>query len=208
MGLRPPYSISILRDSHDLCPDHSALGGAADACRGEGASAARWRPTKTRLLPALIAIAREHLERETGPLPDDPALAALSRFDLAEDGVIPIARGPVQAIDTVTVYDELRHSRSIVSLEDHVLDGNGRPARLMLPPAPVGPAARSTASRSISPPVSARPATDVPDTLKRAMLIHVAQMFSFRGVVAHRGSAGADPAGYDRLIAPFRMRRL
>jgi uncharacterized phiE125 gp8 family phage protein len=48
----------------------------------------------------------------------------------------------------------------------------------------------------------------VPDTLKRAMLMHVAQMFAFRGTVAVEDQPADIPAGYDRLIAPFMIRRL
>jgi uncharacterized phiE125 gp8 family phage protein len=51
-------------------------------------------------------------------------------------------------------------------------------------------------------------ATDVPDTLKRAMLTHVAQMFSCRGVVGLEDQPALIPSGYDRLIAPFLIRRL
>ena len=46
-------------------------------------------------------------------------------------------------------------------------------------------------------------ATDVPDTLKRAMLMHVAQMFAFRGAVAPENQPAAVPAGYERLVSPF-----
>ncbi|MNV87283.1 hypothetical protein D3C71_1813970 [compost metagenome] len=45
--------------------------------------------------------------------------------------------------------------------------------------------------------------TDVPDTLKRAMLMHVAQMFAFRGAVALENQPAAVPAGYERLVSPF-----
>jgi uncharacterized phiE125 gp8 family phage protein len=50
--------------------------------------------------------------------------------------------------------------------------------------------------------------TDVPDTLKRAMLIHVGHMFAFRGVLSPDQQPAGIPDGYERLIAPFRMRRL
>ncbi len=49
---------------------------------------------------------------------------------------------------------------------------------------------------------------EVPDTLKRAMLMHVAQMFAFRGAVAVEDQPADVPAGYNRLVAPFLMRRL
>lgn len=48
----------------------------------------------------------------------------------------------------------------------------------------------------------------MPDTLKRALLLHVAAMFELRGALALDEQPGAVPQGYDRLIAPHCMRRL
>lgn len=50
--------------------------------------------------------------------------------------------------------------------------------------------------------------TDVPDTLKRALLTHVAAMFELRGVLSPGDQPGTLPPGYERLVAPFRIRRL
>ena len=47
--------------------------------------------------------------------------------------------------------------------------------------------------------------TDVPDTLKRALLLHVAAMFEYRGAVSAADQPAVLPEGYDRLLAPFRM---
>ncbi len=44
--------------------------------------------------------------------------------------------------------------------------------------------------------------------LKRALLLHVAAMFELRGALSPGDQPGAVPAGYDRLVAPYRMRRL
>ena len=49
---------------------------------------------------------------------------------------------------------------------------------------------------------------EVPDTLKRAMLLHIAAMFASRGVVAADAQPAVVPPGYDRLIAPFCRRGL
>jgi len=157
------------------------------------------------LLTALIRTAREHLERETG-------LCLLAqRWRLYLDGwpmggVIPIARSPVQAVDAVTVYAS-DGTASDVSLEDHLLDGAGRPVRLWLrdPPAP------ERRMNGIEIDFSAgygEAGTDVPGTLIRAMLIHVAFMFAFRGVVPSQDQPAGVPDGYERLLAGYRMRRL
>jgi uncharacterized phiE125 gp8 family phage protein len=94
-----------------------------------------------------------------------------------------------------------------VSLEDHLLDSAGRPARLWLRHTPV--TGRTVNGIEIDFAAGYGEAgTDVPDTLKRAMLIHVGHMFAFRGVLSPDQQPGGIPDGYERLIAPFRMRRL
>jgi hypothetical protein len=37
---------------------------------------------------------------------------------------------------------------------------------------------------------------------------HIGHMFAFRGVVSPENQPAGIPDGYERLIAPFRMRRL
>ncbi len=157
------------------------------------------------LLARLIVVAREHLERTTG-LCLMTQTWRLYLDSISEDGMIPIARGPVQAVVAVTVYDELGEA-SAAPLECHVLDGTRRPARLML-------AHRIEAGRAINGieidfvAGFGPTANDVPDTLKRAMLTHVAQMFSCRGVVGIEDQPGLIPPGYDRLLAPYLSRSL
>lgn len=157
------------------------------------------------LLLSLAKTAREHLERETGLC----LMAQSWRLcldDWPADGIIRITKSPVQAIQEITVFDAEGHAVQ-VSLEDHLLDGEGRPARLWLrdPPSP------GRALNGIEIDFSAgygEAGTDVPDTLKRAMLIHVGHMFAFRGVLSPDQQPAGVPDGYERLIAPFRMRRL
>ncbi len=157
------------------------------------------------LLTSLIRTAREHLERATG-LSLITQTWRLYIDSIPEDGVIQIARGPVQAIESLTLYDTSGEELAL-PLTGHIFDGHARPARLML-------------GRAIS---AGRPingieidftagfgesGAEVPDTLKRAMLMHVAQMFAFRGTVAVEDQPADIPPGYDRLIAPFLIRRL
>ncbi len=157
------------------------------------------------LVATLIRVAREHLERTTG-------LGLLTQGwrlyldSMSEDGVIRIARGPVQSVESMTVYDG-DGTASSVSLQGHVLDGQGRPARLMLTQ-PIRPGRAVNGIEIDFTAGFGAAATDVPDTLKRAMLTHVAQMFSCRGVVAADAQPALIPPGYDRLVAPFVMRGL
>lgn len=157
------------------------------------------------LLLSLTGTAREYLERETGLC----LLAQSWRLYLDNwpaDGIVRIAKSPVRAVQTVTVYGEGGLALD-VSLEDHLLDGEGRPARLWLrhPPSP------GRMVNGIEIDFSAgygEAGTDVPDTLKRAMLIHVGHMFAYRGVLSPDQRPAGIPDGYQRLVAPFRMRRL
>lgn len=164
--------------------------------------------TQDGLLDALVRAAREHLERETGL-----ALIARSfrlyRDDWPQDRVIQIARGPVQAIEAMTVYDDAGMPQDL-DVAGVALDGTARPARLLLP-APAELPVPGRALNGIEIDFTAgfgEAGADVPDTLKRALLTHVAAMYELRGVVAAGDQPGAVPAGYDRLVAPFRMRRL
>jgi uncharacterized phiE125 gp8 family phage protein len=157
------------------------------------------------LISALIRTVREHLERETG-------LALLTRTfrlyldDWPRSRVIQIGRGPVQTIEAVTVYDGDGLPDEI-DASGFVLDGQARPARLVLPARPHPGRAINGIEIDFSAGFGAAGA-DVPDTLKRAMLLHAALLYEFRGAVAAQDQPAAVPAGYDRLIAPFRRRGL
>ena len=157
------------------------------------------------LVAGLIRAARDHLEGQTG-LCLVTRLLRLYLDDWPEGRVIPIARGPVQTIETVTVYDALGTPVEVAAA-GYVLDGTARPARLMLPDRP----ATARAMNGIEIDFTAgfgESGADVPDTLKRAMLLHVAAMYELRGVLCLDDQPGAVPQGYERLIAPYCRRGL
>ncbi|MGG7518511.1 head-tail connector protein [Allorhizobium undicola] len=157
------------------------------------------------LLSGLISVARRHAEAETG-------LTTISRpmrlylDDWPRDEVIQIASGPVQTLDAVTVYDETGVPVQ-VSLEDHLLDGVARPARLWLRERPLPGRVLNGIEIDFTAGFG-EAAADVPDGLKRAMLLHVAAMFACRGAVTLADQPALVPPGYERLIAPFCRRRL
>lgn len=157
------------------------------------------------LLAALAIVAREHLERETGLV-----LASrdfrLCLDDWPEDGILTIPRGPVRAVASVTVYNG-EGEPQVVDLAGHLLDGEARPARLWLRAVPEPGRALNGIEMEFSAGFGESGA-DVPETLKRAMLTHVAAMFACRGVVAADAQPAVVPPGYERLIAPFCRRRL
>lgn len=157
------------------------------------------------LLTSLIAAARAYLEAETG-------LALITqtlRFyfdDWPADGLIQLPIAPLQRLESVTVYDAGGNPRA-VALDGHVLDAASVPARLFLAAAP--PTSRALNGIEID--VTAGfgdSGADVPDTLKRAMLMHVALMYELRGAVPADMQPAAVPAGYDRLVSPYRPVRL
>lgn len=157
------------------------------------------------LLASLITTARQHLEAETGLCLMTQSLR-LYLDDWPASEVIHIAKTPVQTIDTVTVYDENGNAVQ-ASLTDYLLDGQARPARLWLrnPPLPGRPINGIEIDFTAG---FGAAATDVPDTLRRAMSLHVATMYAYRGVVSPADQPAALPVGYERLIAPFCRRGL
>lgn len=157
------------------------------------------------LLASLIRVARLHLEQSVG-------LALISQSwrlyldQWPEAGAVTIARGPVRAIDAVRFYDELGAEAEIV-LDGHVLDGIARPARLWLRHRPDPRRAINGIEVDFTAGFGDGGA-DVPDMLKRAILVHAAHMYAFRGAVPVEMQPAGMPEGYDRLVAPFRLRRL
>lgn len=157
------------------------------------------------LLASLIRTARDHLERVS-------ELALITQtfrlyLDLwPEEGIVAIDRGPVQALTEIRVFNA-DGVEQIVNLDFHVLDGGSRPARLHLRNRPMpGEPLNGIEIDFVAGFGDA--GINVPDTLKRAMLIHIAQMFEFRGAVSAADQPAVIPDGYDRLIAPFLIRRL
>lgn len=157
------------------------------------------------LLLRLIRVAREHLEKEAGLC----LMARTLRLYLdgwPKSGVLHISRGPVISLQAVTVYDGEGVAEAH-AIGGHLLDGVARPARLWLPQTPdPGRAINGIEVDFIA--GFGETAADVPDGLKRAMLMHVALMFAWRGAVPLEHQPAAIPQGYERLIAPHARRRL
>lgn len=157
------------------------------------------------LLQSLIVVAREHLERMTGlVLVTQGQRLFLDRWP--RDGVIEITRHPVQAVTEIRIYDQ-DGVESTVDLSGQVLDGNARPARLLVRNRPAPAQAMNGVEIDFTAGFG-EAGTDVPDTLKRAMLTHIAEMHAFRGIVTTSQQPASVPDGYDRLIAPYCVRRL
>lgn len=158
------------------------------------------------LVQSLITIAREHLERVSG-------LCLISQKHrlyldcLPADGMVQLARGPLVRVDAIRIYDGFGQATTL-SLAGLVYDRGGPPARIVLPETALQP---GRALNGIEVDVTTgfgETGVDVPGTLKRAMLLHIGQMYLVRGAIALSDQPAVLPDGYERLIAPFRLRRL
>ena len=157
------------------------------------------------MIGRLVDVAAAHLESETG-------LALMTqKWRLCLDawprcGVVLLLKSPVTTIEAVTVYDGGGEPRAL-DVSGALLDGRARPARLCLanPPRPV------RAMNGIEIDFTAGfgdAAAEVPNALRQAILLHVAAMYELRGAVAVANQPASLPAGYDRLLRPFRRRAL
>jgi uncharacterized phiE125 gp8 family phage protein len=125
--------------------------------------------------------------------------------DWPRNDVIQLMRTPVQTVDAILVYDADGVAQE-QNLDGLLLDGSAQPARLVirerLHPGQVinGIEIEFTAGFGAG--------TDVPPELKRAILMHAAYLYEFRGAVTPDMQPAAVPPGYQRLIAPWLRRAL
>ncbi|WP_099865120.1 head-tail connector protein [Pararhizobium haloflavum] len=152
------------------------------------------------LIEALIRTAREYLEAAAGlSLLHQSFRLFLDDWPKAQ--AILIRKHPVRSLDAVVVYDGEGMPQEM-DLATVRLDTARRPARLVVAamPAPAqltnGIEIEFTAGYGES-------GADVPDVLKRAMLLHIAAMYALRGAVGRDHQPATVPPGYERLIAPY-----
>lgn len=157
------------------------------------------------LLAGLIRAAREEVERATGlALIDQSWRLALDAWPCS--GAVTILLHPVREILSVTAYGPDGEA-SLIDPATYQADTASRPARMMF----ARPPAALRAMNGIEIDFTAgfgEAGTDVPDLLRRAMLLLVAHWYEFRTAFGPKDQPVGYPAGYDRLIAPFRTRRL
>ncbi|MEQ8305810.1 MAG: head-tail connector protein [Hoeflea sp.] len=156
------------------------------------------------LLESLIRVARAHLEAVTGTALMPRGLR-LVLDDWPDGSVIELMRTPVQSIDAIRVYD-IDGLPQELTLSGALLDATARPARLAIshklgPGQPInGIEIEFTAGFAT--------ANEIPPELIRAILLHAAHLYEFRGAVSADMQPAAIPAGYERLIAPWMRRAL
>lgn len=156
-------------------------------------------------LAGLVRVAREHMERATGLCLVSQGLRLVLPA-VSRDGVVQILKGPVQAIDAVTLYDADGVARSLAA-EGMAFEREGPPARLWLGRGFEPGQAENGVEIDFTAGFGEAGA-DVPDSLRRALLLHVAAMYEYRGAVGLADQPAAIPDGYERLVQPFLGRRL
>lgn len=157
------------------------------------------------LIAGLIRAAREEVEAQTGTaLIDQNWRLALDSWPA--NGRVALMRHPVKQVLSVTVYGS-EGEASVVDPQSYLLDAMSRPARLHFDERP----APGRVMNGIEVDFSAgfgEAGADVPDLLKRAMLLLVAHWYEFRAAFSADMQPVSIPDGFDRLIAGHRRGRL
>lgn len=128
-------------------------------------------------------------------------------FDaVPEDGCFVLTSSPVQAVTEIRIFGPSGDMQSIPAA-NFELDRYSPSPRLQtrLPYTPL------RAFNGIEIDVVAGygdTALDVPDGLRRALLLHIAHNYEFRGAVTIDEQPASEPHGFRTLIEPYRRRRL
>jgi uncharacterized phiE125 gp8 family phage protein len=157
------------------------------------------------LIAGLIRAAREEVEQATGLAMIDQTWR-LAADHIPASGLLRLRRGPVKQILSVTTYGS-EGEASLVDPADYLLDPLSKPARLHFSRLP----GRLRAMNGIEVDFAAgfgEAGTDVPDLLKRAILMLVAHWFEFRASFRAASQPVSWPEGYRRLISAHLQRRL
>ncbi|KQZ94195.1 hypothetical protein ASD64_04810 [Mesorhizobium sp. Root157] len=157
------------------------------------------------LLNGLIRAAREEVERATGlALIDQNWRLVLDAWPA--NGSVAVAIHPVRSIISVTAYGT-EGEASLVDPATYQADTISRPARVHFN----GPPKALRAMNGIEIDFSAgfgEAGTDVPDLLRRAIMLLAAHWYEFRTSFGPNDQPVGYPTDYERLIAGYLMRRL
>jgi uncharacterized phiE125 gp8 family phage protein len=154
------------------------------------------------LISSLIKAAREELEQATG-------LALISQgWRLYLDcwpatQVVLIHKAPVMSLSAVTVYD-LGGAPSSLSLSGFVLDRFSRPARIAIPDAVTAPGKKMNGIEIDFTAGFGATGVDVPDGLKRAIMLLASHWYEFRGAETFDRESAAWPPSFERFVSRYR----
>lgn len=155
------------------------------------------------LISELITVARQHLEQVI-------EVRMITQTWRQYEDCWPLSRmlnlktRPVRSVQSITVYDS-DGTPTIIAPADYQLDLVSQPARIYLPEG----ASSGQAMNGIEVDFTAGfgdTGVEVPDTLKRAILLLVAHWYEFRGAVTPQEQPVSIPPGFNALIAPFKRR--
>lgn len=157
------------------------------------------------LLNGLIRAAREDVERAAGlALIEQSWRLALDEWP--REGFVAVPLHPVREILSITAYGS-EGEGSVIDPASYEADTMSRPARLHFD----GPPGALRALNGIEIDFTAgfgEAGPDVPDLLRRAIVLLVAHWYEFRTSYGLNDQPVSYPPGYDRMIAPFRRSRL
>lgn len=159
-------------------------------------------------IETLVTAARLHIEGVTGrALVTQTWRLTLDAWP--EDRVVDLPVGPLRSLTAITAYDGEGTGHDI-PLAQFRPETDAAPARLFLPPTVSGmPALRRRGGIEVDYAVGyGDTGDDVPADLRRALLSLVGYWFENRAAVVIAGSGAVVPAGFDRLVAPYRRMAL
>jgi len=153
------------------------------------------------LVSELITAARQYLEQICG-------LRLITQSWRQYEDCWPASRvlklplRPVQSVQAITVYDATG-APSIIAASDYQVDNISDIARIHM----ANPATPGMTMNGIEVDFTVGfgdTGVDVPDTLKRAILMLVAHWYEFRGAISPGEQPVSIPPGFETLIAPFK----
>ena len=153
------------------------------------------------IISELITAARRYLEQIAG-------VVLITQSWRQYEDCWPVSRclnlkiNPVRSVQSITVYDA-DGSPQIVPPGDYQIDVVSEPARIYLT-SDLRPGQTLNGIEVDFTAGFGDTAVDVPDTLKRAILLLTAHWFEFRGAVTPREQPVSIPPGFEALIAPFK----
>lgn len=157
------------------------------------------------LIDGLVRAAREEVEALTGvALIHQTWRMALDDWPAID--IVSLGRHPVREVLSVTVYGKDGEA-SLVAPSSYQLDAASRPARMHFRERP-RPERRLNGVEIDFTAGFGESGADCPDTLKRAIVLLAAHWFEFRAAFDAADQPASYPAGFGRLIAPWRMARL
>ena len=157
------------------------------------------------LLSGLVRAAREEVERSTGlALIDQTWRLLIDRWP--SQGCVFLPKSPLREILAVTAFGT-EGEASLINPTDYQVDLLSRPARLHFDKRPEPLRMFNGIEIDFSAGFG-EAGTDVPDLLKRAILLLVAHWYEFRSGFGPSDQPVSYPTGYERLISGYRTRRL